>query len=113
MLNTSLIFLLGLLASWFLPWWSVALAAFGVLVWRPTGSAWPAFGLGFIGSGLLWGSATLYIHWKSDGLLTDKMAVLFGAPTPWLLVLASVLLAGLTGGLSAVTGYMARRVWDK
>ena len=86
---------------WSLPWYVPAIAGFVLAlllpVWR-RGGAWFAF----LGAFLVWGLYTGYLHFESEGRLTDRLAVTFGVGTGWMLVLLTALFGGITAGLGGV-----------
>jgi|AntRauTorcE11898_2_1112593.scaffolds.fasta_scaffold14683_2 ABC-type multidrug transport system fused ATPase/permease subunit len=97
------------LLSLFLPWWSAFIPGFilGAILAK---SGWHAFNWGFAGIGVLWLIQTLYIHISSDGILTTRIADLFSLPAPVLVIIITVLIGGLIGGCSTLTGYLFRKI---
>ena len=111
MLPFLLIALLSAVAQLFLPWWSIALVAFGVCFWRSK-TGWRAFGAGFLGIAMVWFVYAFLIHLQTDGILTGRMAELFfKTKTPVFLLLITPLLGGLTGGLAGLAGHQTRTVF--
>lgn len=109
MIQILLIAFLSLLAQLILPWWSIALVAFGVCLWRSPGSA-RAFWYGFAGVALVWLLYALLIHIRTDEIFTARMSqLLFKADAPALLLLATAVMGGLVGGLAGLAGYFARQ----
>ena len=93
----------------FLPWWIVAIVAFGLafgLARRPG----QAFLAGFAGIGLGWLFMSLFFHIRNEGLLTAKVAALFTLPNSLLLILVTVLIGALIGGLFALAGFFCRKL---
>ncbi|MBF9236165.1 hypothetical protein I2I05_02040 [Hymenobacter sp. BT683] len=92
-----------------LPWWSLAVVAFGVgLLLAPSG--WVAFGAGFGGAGLSWLLPAAWLSYQNEGLLAGRVAQLLplgGSPVALLLVTA--LVAGLVGGMAALAGTWLRQ----
>lgn len=108
-LNTLMLTIISIaITAWllglFLPWWSLALPCliFGSLMDKKTGSS---FLYGFLGIGLLWFIQTLIIHISNEGILTTRIAELFSLPHPALVILVTVAIGGLAGGLSTLTGF--------
>ena len=90
-----------------LPWWSVAIVAFAIGFCNPV-NGWKTFGFGFAGVGLLWFTVAGYLHYRSNGVLTIKVAQLIHLPAfPSILILTTIL-GGLVGGMSATTGCQLR-----
>ncbi len=98
----------GLFFGW--PWYTPAVAGFlfaGLLpVWRRGG-----FWFAYLGAFLVWGVYTGYLHFDSEGRLSDRLAVTFGLASGWLLVLLTGFVGGLTAGLGALFGVSLRRVF--
>lgn len=102
-----LIALLSLLLQLFLPWWIVAPVAFGLALWRGR-SGWQAFGAGFGAVALVWLVSSAFIHLRTGGILTGKVAALLTLPSPLLLLVVTALIGGLVGGMAALSGYFSR-----
>ncbi|GAB3267766.1 hypothetical protein GCM10027347_36870 [Larkinella harenae] len=112
LLPLLLIALLSALAQLFLPWWVVAVVAFGVCFWRSR-TGWRAFGNGFAGIAVVWFLYALVIHLQTDGILTERMAVLFfKTPSPVFLLALTPLLGGLVGGFAGLAGQQLRTVFS-
>lgn len=108
-LAAALILILSFIAEMFLPWWSVAMAAFAVGFVKPA-TGWKAFWAGFLGVGLLWWVVSGYIHLSTGGILTSKVGEMFSLPLPGLVALITGLVGGLAGGLAATSGFLFKRV---
>ena len=105
LLTSALAFVAGL----YLPWWSVAIAAFGVALLVPQFLG-RSFLSGFLGIFLFWCSLSLWIDVKNEHLLSQKIADLFHlAGSSLLLILITGLIGGLVGGLAAMSGSSLRR----
>jgi uncharacterized membrane protein YczE len=102
--------LLSYAAGLYLPWWSIAIAAFIVAVFvqlKPL----QAFAAGFLSLFLLWVVLALFIDMNNGHLLSAKIAeVLFKSKSQALLIGATGLAAALTGGFAALTGSYVRRL---
>ena len=99
-----LIFLLSCLAQLWLPWWVVVPICLGLAAWRrgPGGSA---FWAGLLGVGLSWWLPAVWFNTYGANLLATRLATLLPlGGNSWLLVLLGGLLAGLVGGLAALSG---------
>lgn len=107
--------LLIAISAWLLalifPWWSVFIPGviFGALLGK-TGRG--SFGSGFAGIGGLWLVQTLYVYIVNDGILATRIADLFSLPSPLLIIVITVLIGGLIGGLPALTGYLFRELFS-
>ena len=96
--------LLGFLGGLYLPWWSIALAAFAVALMirqRPL-MAWLA---GFAGIFLLWSLLAWWIDMKNESILSSKIAVIIPLGGSSLaLILVSALAGALVAGVAALSG---------
>ncbi|MCW9707052.1 hypothetical protein [Fodinibius salsisoli] len=112
MILAILLALSAWLLSFVLPWWSLAIPAvvLGALLGTSGGHS---FGFGALGIGAWWLIHTLYIHIANDGILTGRIADLFSLPHPSLVILITVIIGGLTGGLATLTGYLFRTTFLK
>jgi len=99
------------LLSLFLPWWSLIIPClvFGALLGKKKFSA---FYYGFTAIALLWLFQILWIYTNDGDVMATRIAELFSLPHPWLVVAATVLIGGLTGGLSTLTGYLSTEVFQ-
>lgn len=95
------IIFLGSLLGFFLPWWSVAIAAFagGILL-----NTRMNFLAGFVAIGLLWVGKALIMDLTSDSDLADRVARIFMLHNKTFLLLVTFFLSGLVGGFAAMTG---------
>lgn len=105
-----LILLLAFALQFFLPWWIIAPISFGLAAWlsRKGGAA---FWSGFAGIGLGWLLLSTFIHFRTEGLLSDKVIQLFSLPHSLLLILLTALVGALVGGVSAWAGFACRRLF--
>lgn len=87
----------------FLPWWSVAVAAFAVaLFFRQPPFA--AFLGGFAGIAILWSAYGFWLDKINESILAERVAYLFPLQgNPLLLVVFTGIIGGLVGGLAALT----------
>ena len=108
MLLAFILALSAWLLSFVLPWWSLAIPA---LILGTIGgeSALSSFCYGFLGIATLWLIQTLIIHTQNEDILTTRMAELFSLPSAWLVILITVIIGGLAGGLSCLTGYLLKK----
>ena len=89
-----------LLAAWFLPWWMTALTAF-ILGWicHGWGMRFPALQVSLAGA-LSWATSAYVQDGRSHGLISERMAALFGLPS-------SPLIFVVMGFLGLVTTLLA------
>ena len=103
-----LIFILSLVAQVFLPWWIIAPLAFVLSFWKGV-SARNSFVAGFSGIALGWLGYSLFIHVQSAGILTERIANVLPLHNAVLLILVTVIVGGLVGGMAALAGYYCRQ----
>lgn len=109
MIDIILIAVLSLLAQLVLPWWSLAIVAFGVCFWRSSGGG-RAFVAGFVGVAVVWLVYALLIQFRTDGVFVGRMSeLLFKANTTVLPALVTSLISGLVGGLAGLSGYFVKQ----
>lgn len=105
---TFLTALAGFIGGLYLPWWEIAIVAFGIAIGihqKPS----RAFASGFTGIFILWGILAIWINMKNQGLLAKKIASLLplGGNTI-LLILLTAFLGGLVAGFAALSGSYLR-----
>ncbi len=100
--------LLAFLGGLYLPWWSVAIAAFMVaaLVHQKAGKAFLG---GFFGIFICWALLAFIIDSSNNSLLSVKVADLLKlGGNSVLLILVTAFIGGLVGGFGAMTGSFLR-----
>lgn len=101
------VFILGNLCHFGLPWWTIVLIGawagwfFPVLPVR-------SFGAAFAGGFLLWLGNAWLPDSANDGILSGRVGQLFSGLAGWHILLATGLLGGISAGLGALTGRLAR-----
>lgn len=103
-----LIALFSFVLQLFLPWWIIAIVAFGAALWKATNGS-NAFWSGFLGIMIVWLLMASFTHIRTDGILTSRIAALFSLPASFLLILITALVGGLVGGMAALSGYYVRQ----
>ncbi|MEO6453569.1 MAG: hypothetical protein ABIN97_05830 [Ginsengibacter sp.] len=104
-----LIILLSFIACLYLPWWSIAIAAFIVAAIIPQ-SALMSFITGFFALFILWAGLSFWISDKNNHLLAHKISLLIlKADNPYLLMLVSALTGALLAGFAAMAGSYLRK----
>jgi hypothetical protein len=101
-----LIAIVAYLLEFFMPWYCIALAAFGVSLAVQSKSNFLA---GFFGIGLLWLLTAWIIDSNSASGLAERVAQIIPVQKKIYLMLIGALLAGLIGGFAAVAGASLRR----
>ena len=101
--------LLSFAACLYLPWWSIAVAAFIVAALIPQRPG-RAFVSGFLALFLLWGGLSFWISYKNEHLLAHKVSLLIlKMDNPYLLIVATALIGALVAGLAALSGCYLRK----
>jgi len=100
---------LSFAACLYLPWWSIAIAAFIVAAVIPQKPG-KAFLTGFIALFLLWGGLSFWISNNNDHILAHKISVLMlKMDNPYLLIFLTALIAALVAGFAALAGSYLRK----
>lgn len=100
--------LLAFACGLYLPWWSVAVAAFivsSVIYQSPI----RAFFTGFCAVLLLWFGLILKINADNENILVDKVSLIMGMGGSFVLVILSCVIGAIVGGLGALTGSLLRK----
>lgn len=106
LLTALLAYALGL----YLPWWSIAIAAFTIGVLIRQKPMW-AFVSGFAALFLLWGLMSWIMSSNNDHILAQRMSmVVLKTASPVMLILLTALIGSLIGGLAALSGNLTRRL---
>lgn len=104
-----LIFVLTLIAGFITPWWAAPIIAFVMALYagtKPAQAFWSGFGAVF----MVWTVLALFKSVPNDHILASRVAVLFHLPH-WIWILfITALIGGLVGGMSALSGFLVRRL---
>ena len=97
----------------YMPWWTIAVAAFGVgaiIYQRP----YLSFTAAFLSLLLLWGGLAWYISAQNDHLLARRISPrILHRDDPVFLILITALVGGLTAGFAALSGSLLRSLMEK
>ena len=109
-ISILLIAVLSFAAGLYLPWWSIAIAAFLVTALIPQ-SPGMSFLTGFLALFLLWGILSFWISIGNEHILAHKVSlVILGIDNPLLLIIATALIGGLVAGFAALAaGYLRKK----
>lgn len=99
------IILLAYVLELFMPWYSIAFAAF-VMGYALRSKA--NFLAGFLGIALLWTIKAWLIDSGSESDLADRVSHIFSLSGKEWLMLVMAIVGGLVGGFAAVTGALVR-----
>jgi len=96
--------------SLFMPWWSIFLASAigGALIQQRGISAYAA---GFLAIGILWFVQAYLVDQANHSILSTRIAALLSLPSSMMLILITAVLGGVCGGLGALTGTLAKKVF--
>lgn len=93
----------------YLPWWSIAIAAFAVAALIPQKPG-KAFLAGFLALFFLWVGLSFYLSNANAHLLAHKISLLIlKIDNPYLLMLATAFIGALVAGLAALSGSFLRK----
>ena len=112
MLLFPVILLLTFISGFFLPWWVPCIMAFAA-AWLLGKTNGQTFIAGFAGFAIAWLALALLKSFPNDHLLAGRVAQMFHLPHWSLLLLITVLIGGLAGGMSALSGRLVKRVFEK
>jgi len=108
-----IILILSFAGGYFLPWWIVAIAAFGAAFFIGKTSAqsfWSGFAAVFIG----WTVLALFKSIPNDHILASRVVLLFPLPHNWIWLLAiTAIIGGLVGGMAALSGVLLKKAVSK
>jgi hypothetical protein len=108
-ISLILTILLSFAACLFLPWWSIAIAAFVVAALIPQ-KPFKAFLTGFIALFLLWGGLSFWMSNNNDHILAHKVSqLILKMDNPYLLILATALIGAIVAGFAALAGSYLRK----
>ena len=111
-----LILIISLILQSFLPWWIIALVAFGLAFWKAN-RAGQAFASGFGALFLLWIIMGLIHTIPNENLLANRVGEMLLIPLNslnWIIVLlVTGLIGGLVAGLSALAGFYTAATFRK
>ncbi len=110
---TITIIILAFIMGYFFEWWTVAIAAFigGAIFGTSSGET---FAKGMTAVIILWLLMTLYYHFSTQGILSNKIAqILPVGGNVGVLILATVLIGGLVSGWGAMSGFLVRNLFRK
>jgi hypothetical protein len=103
-IQTIAILILAFALELFLPWWSIAIAAFIMGYGLTSGGN---FFAGFIAIAVLWSVKALVIDANAAVPLAEKVAAILTVSKP-ALIAVTALLGGLVGGFAALSGSLLK-----
>ena len=107
-ISILLTILLSFCACLYLPWWTIAIAAFLVATVIPQ-TPIVSFFTGFIALFVLWGILIFWISTNNDHILAHRISLLlFKVDNPFLLIIASAFIGAIVAGFAALTAAYIR-----
>jgi hypothetical protein len=93
-------------------WWWVMIVpfAYGAAAAK---SGWKALQTGFLAAGMLWLGASAYFFLTGSGMITARVAKMFGLGRSWLMIAITALVAALTAAVSGYAGYTVRPLFRR
>ncbi|MDW3210814.1 MAG: hypothetical protein R8N23_13140 [Reichenbachiella sp.] len=107
-LISTLTYLLGLIA----PWWLAIIAAALVAFFMP-GNNFNAFLSGFMGVGLVWMVMAWKVDVETNSIMSNKMVQIFPVDDVSMLIIITAIIGGMAGALGAFTGNSFRQIFVK
>lgn len=108
-ISLILTILLSFAMCLFLPWWSIAIAAFIVAALIPQ-KPFKSFLTAFTALFLLWGGLSFWISNNNEHVLAHKVSqLILKMDSPLMLVLATALIGALVAGFAALAGSYLRK----
>ena len=104
-----IIAILSCIAQIYMPWWIIIVLA-AIIVYFAKLNPGKGFLAGFLGIAFVWAGYAFLLSAGNDGILAQKIGQLFGGLSASLLILITAAVGGLLGGLSGLTGSLARRL---
>ena len=105
-----LIALIAFVLGIYMPWWSIALAAFLVPLVIDQKSGW-AFLSGFMALFLLWGIMSWTISSNNQQIFAHKISkLILSTDSPTLLIFVTALLGAIVAGFAALSGSLLRKL---
>ena len=104
LLTIPVLFVIG----WFSPWWLLVVLALVAGFSRRDLSR--SAGAGFLVASFVWGLLIVIFEFRSHGLVSHRLAELFGINNTYLFVAVVTVSTGLVGAVSGLLGQWLRRL---
>ena len=111
-LQTLIILVLGSIAQYFFPFWSIAVVAAVVGFFFKYENSAVSFAAGLAAVTLLWSCYAGFLNSANAGQLAGQIGQLFKIGQGFLIPITGFI-GGLLGGLGAQTGTLARKLLEK
>ncbi|ASU33493.1 hypothetical protein [Mucilaginibacter xinganensis] len=99
-------------SGYFLPWWVIAIASFLPALFIGKTAA-KSFWSGFAAVFIVWTILALFKTIPNDNILAKHVATLFQLPNWILLLLITALIGGIVGGMSALSGVLLKKAFNR
>lgn len=93
-------------------WWWIMLVPF-LYCLLLSKSGWKGFRTGAVSAGLTWLGMSAYLYLTSSKIIAGRVAMIFGLNVSWLMILVTVLVAALSGGIAGLAGGMLKNLHSK
>jgi len=107
-----IILILSFASGYFLPWWIVAVISFLTALFIGT-TAKSSFWQAFVAVLIVWIVLALFKSVPNDHIMATRIAHLFHLPGWAYILLVTGVLGGLVGGMSALSGLLLKRAFQK
>lgn len=107
----SFLYLLVYLVQIFFSWWMLIFPCILIGFFFPK-TSYRSFLLGFAVTFSCWAFSFIYFGFTSNGLMSDKISLIFHLPNNFLLFLLSCLIGGIVGAVSAIIGFYLKEFID-
>lgn len=105
-----LVLIFSILVQLFFPWWAVAIPC-ALIAMLLAKSAPRAFIIAFLTIFVTWGVMAFWADYRNEGILSQKITLLFTLPNKyWLIGIASTI-GGLIAGLASLSGYYFKNLF--
>ena len=107
-----LCFYLTMMAQLFFPYWWTAALMPGLMAFGLSNSNKQSFVEGGGAVAILWLIFALYTRSTTEGLLSQRVAVIMHLPHEFILLIITFLIAWLVGGCGAIIGFQLKALWS-
>lgn len=103
-----IIFILSLASGYLFTWWAVAIIAFVAAYFNGKKSA-QTFWSGFLAVAAAWLVLALFKSVPNDHILVSRVAKMVGLPHWILVLLITLIIGGIAGGMAALSGVLVKK----
>ncbi len=95
-------------AQYFFAWWILAVVT-GVFAFLQNKNAWSSLLTGGLVGALLWGLLAEFLNFRNSGVLSNSIGTMIGGLSGVHILLITIALAFIVGGMGAMTGALLRQ----